>query len=62
MAQILSDLAWPTQSSMVSPAIPLEIRPDDLNDFSMSPVDFDVVIDGESFADGESQVTGSSGN
>jgi hypothetical protein len=40
----------------------LENRPDDLDDFSVPQVDFDVVIDGESFADGESQATGSSGN
>jgi hypothetical protein len=40
----------------------LETRPDDLDDFSVPQVDFDVMIDGESFADGESQTTGSSGN
>ncbi len=61
-AQILSDLAQPMQSSTVSRTIPLENRPDDLNDFSMPQVDFDVMIDGESFAGGESQDTGSSGN
>ncbi len=33
-----------------------------LDDFSMPQVNFDVMIDGESFADGESQATGSSGN
>ncbi len=53
-AQILSDLTWPTQSSKVSRTIPLENRPDDLDDFSVSQVDFVVMIDGESFADGES--------
>jgi hypothetical protein len=61
-AQILSDLIQPTQPSMVSQTIPLENRPDDLDDFSMPQVDFDVMIDGKSFADRESQVTGSSGN
>ncbi len=61
-AQILSDLARLMQSSMVSQTIPLENKPDDLDDFSMPQVDFDVMIDGESFADGESQATGSSGN
>jgi hypothetical protein len=61
-AQILSHLAWPTQSSMVSRTIPLENRPDDLDDFSVPQLDFDVMIDGEIFADGESQATGSSGN
>jgi hypothetical protein len=61
-AQILSDLAWPTQSSTVSQAIYLENKPDDLDDFSVPQVDFDVMIDGESFADGKSQATGSSGN
>jgi hypothetical protein len=40
----------------------LENRPDDLDDFSVPQVDFDVMIDGESFAEGESQATGSSGN
>jgi hypothetical protein len=54
MAQILSDLARPTQSSMLSQTIPLEYRPNDLDDFSVPQVDFNVVIDGESFADGES--------
>ncbi len=62
MAQILSDLAQPTQSSTVSRTISLENRPDDLDDFSMPQVDFDVMIDGESFADGESQAMGSSDN
>jgi hypothetical protein len=61
-AKILYDLARPTQSSMVSQTIPLENRPDDLDDFSVPQVDFDAMIDGESFADGESQATGSSGN
>ena len=61
-AQILSDLAPPTQSSMVSQTIPLENRTDDMVDFSMPQEEFDVMIDGESFADGESQATGSSGN
>ncbi len=46
----------------MSQTIPLEIRPDDLDDFSVPQVDFDVIIDGECFADGESQATGSSGN
>ncbi len=50
-AQILSDLARSTQSSTVSQTIPLENRPDDLDDFSVPQVDFDVMIDGESFAD-----------
>jgi hypothetical protein len=50
------------QFSTVSQTIPLENRPDDLDDFSMPQVDFNVVIDGESFADGESKATGSSGN
>ncbi len=49
------------QSNTVSQTIPLENRPDDLDDFSVPWVDFDVMIDGESFADGESQATGSSG-
>jgi hypothetical protein len=40
----------------------LENRPDDLDDFSMLQVDVDVMIDGESFADRESQATGFSGN
>jgi hypothetical protein len=62
MAQILSDLARPMQSSTVSQTIPLENRSGVLDDFSVPQVDFDVVIDGESFADGESQATGSSGN
>jgi hypothetical protein len=62
MAQILSDLARPMQSSLVSLTNPLENRPDDLDDFSVPQVDFDVMIDGESFADGESQATGSPGN
>jgi hypothetical protein len=47
---------------MVSQTIPLENRPDDLDDFSVPQVDFDVMTDGESFADGESQAIGSSGN
>ncbi len=50
------------QSSIVSQTIPLENRPDNLNDFSMPQVDIDVMIDGESFVDGESQATGSSGD
>jgi hypothetical protein len=62
MAKILSDLARPTQSSTVSQTIPLENRPDGLDDFFVPQVDFDVMIDSESFADGESQATGSSGN
>jgi hypothetical protein len=61
-AQILSNLPRPRQSSTVSRTIPLENRPDDLDDFSMPQVDFDIVIDGESFADGKSQATESSGN
>jgi hypothetical protein len=61
-AQILSDLALPMQSSTVSRTIPLENRPDDLDDFSMPQLIFDVMIDGESFADRESQATGSSAN
>jgi hypothetical protein len=61
-AQILSDLTRPTQYSMVSQAIPSENRPDDLDDFSVSSVDFDVMIDAESFVDRESQAMGSSGN
>ena len=60
--QILSDLAQPTQSCTVSRTILLENRPDDLDDFSVPQVDFNVVIDGESFADGESQAMGSSCN
>jgi hypothetical protein len=55
-AQIISDLARPKQSSTVSQTIPLENRPDDLDDFLVPQVD------GESFADGESQAIGSSGN
>jgi hypothetical protein len=62
VAQILSNLAWPTQSNLVSQAIPLENRPNTLDDFSVSQEDFDVMLDGKSFADGESQATGSSGN
>jgi hypothetical protein len=62
VAKILLDLAQPTQSSLVSQTIPLENRPDDLGDFSVPQVDFDVMMDGESFADGESQAMGSSGN
>jgi hypothetical protein len=61
-AQILSNLAQPMQSSMVLRPIPLENRPDDLDDFSMPQVDFDVVIDGKSFADRESQAMGFSGD
>ncbi len=61
MAQIISNFAWPTHSSMVSQAIPLENRPSTLNDFSVSQEDFDVMLDGKSFADGESQATASSG-
>ncbi len=37
-------------------------RPNTLDDFSVSQVDFDIMMDGESFADGESLVTGSSRN
>jgi hypothetical protein len=62
VAQILSNLAWPTQSTTVSRAIPLENRPDDFDLFSVPQVDFDVVIDGKSFAEGESQAAGFSGN
>jgi hypothetical protein len=63
VAQILSDLlARPPQSSTLSQTIPLENRPDDLDDFSVPQVDFAILIDGESFADGESQAMGSSGN
>jgi hypothetical protein len=40
---------------MVSRTIPLENRPDDLDDFFMPQVDFDLVIDGENFAVGEIQ-------
>jgi hypothetical protein len=61
-AHNLSDLTRPTQSSMVPRTIPLENRPDILDDFAMPQVDFDIVIDSESFADGESQAMGSSGN
>jgi hypothetical protein len=50
------------QSSTVSITIPLENRPDDLDGFSVPQVDFDIMIDGESFADGESQATGFSGS
>jgi hypothetical protein len=62
VAQILSNLTRPTQSSTVSQTIPLENRPGDLDDLSVPQVNFDVVMDGESFADGESQATGSSSN
>jgi hypothetical protein len=62
VAQILSNLPRPMQSSTVSQTIPLENRPDDLDDFSVPQVNFDSVIDGESFADKESQALGSSGN
>ncbi len=62
MAQILSNLARPTHSSTVSPAIPLDNRPSTLDDFSVSQEDFDIMQDGKSFADGESQATGSSEN
>ncbi len=55
VAQIISDLARSMQSSTVSQTIPLENRPDDLDDFSVPQVDFDLVIDDASFADGESQ-------
>jgi hypothetical protein len=61
-AKIHSDLAQPMQSSTVPRTVPLEKRPNDLDDFSMPQVDFNIVIDGESFADGESQSTRSSGN
>jgi hypothetical protein len=60
-AQILSDLVQPMQSRMVSQTILLQNRPDDLDDFSVPQVDFDVMIDGESFADRDSQAMGSSG-
>jgi hypothetical protein len=63
VAKILSDLARPMQSSTVSQTIPLKNRPDDLDDlFSVPQVDFGVMIDGERFADRESQAMGSSGN
>jgi hypothetical protein len=52
-AQLLSDLARPMQFSTVLQTIPLENRPDVLDDFSVPQVDFDVLIDGESFADRE---------
>jgi hypothetical protein len=61
-AQILSDLTRPMQFSTVSQTIPLENRPDVLDDFSVPQVDFNVVIGNESFADGESQAMVSSGN
>ncbi len=61
-AQILSNHAWHKQSRTLSQAIPLENRPDDLDDFSVPQVDFDDMIDGKSFSDGESQAPGSSGN
>ncbi len=50
------------QSSTVSQAIPLEHRANTLDEFSTSQVDFDIMTDGESFADGQSQVTRSSRN
>ena len=62
VTQILSGLTRPMQFSTVSQTIPLENKPEDLDNFSMPQVDFYIVIDGESFADGESQATGSSGN
>jgi hypothetical protein len=62
VTQILSDLAWPMQSSTVSETIPLENRPDNLDDFSIPQEEFDVIIDGESFADGLYRAMGSSGN
>jgi hypothetical protein len=46
------------QSITVSRTIPLENRPDDLDDFSVPQVNFDVMIDCDSFADGESQSSG----
>jgi hypothetical protein len=58
-AQILSDLTRPMQFSMVSQTIPLENKPEDLDNFSMPQVDFNIVIDGESFADEESKAMGS---
>ena len=61
-AQILSDLTRPMQFSTVSQTIPLENRPDDLDDFPVPQVDFNIVIDGESFADGESKAMRYSGN
>ncbi len=53
---------WPMQFSTVSQTIPLENRPDDLDVFSMPQVDFNVVIDGKSLADRESQAMRSSDN
>jgi hypothetical protein len=47
---------------MVSRTIHLENRLDNLDGFSMPQVDFDVMIDGESFAVGEPQAKGSSDN
>jgi hypothetical protein len=44
-AQILSNLAWPMQSSVVSQEIPLENRPNTLDDFSVPQVEFGIVID-----------------
>jgi hypothetical protein len=61
-AQILSNVARPMQSSAPSQANLLESRPNTLDDFSISQVDSDVITDGETFADGESHVTGSSRN
>jgi hypothetical protein len=50
-AQILfqSCMAYAVQ---LSQAIPLENRPNTLDGFSVPQVDFDIVIDGKSFADG----------
>jgi len=62
VTQILSGLTRPMQFSTVSQTIPLENKPEDLDNFSMPQVDFYIVIDGESFADGESQAMGSSCN
>jgi hypothetical protein len=62
MAQILSDLAPPMQSSTMSGAFPLENRPNTLDDFSVLQVDSDNMIDGKSFADRESEATGSTWN
>ncbi len=47
MAQILSNLARPMQSSTVSQAIPLEDRSNTLDDFFVSQKDFDVMLGGK---------------
>jgi hypothetical protein len=59
-AQILSNLAWPTQSSTVSQAIPLETGP--ILWMIVSQEHFDIMLDSKSFADGKSEATKSSGN